>query len=231
MKAKDILWVVVPIFILIALAFALPLLTPESELPAWQGTYQYIFMFVSDTVTFLRSLFNSVLNYSFIPLYIQVVLAFLLKCDHLKKYIIVMLSGIGAFVACVLLHAFLFGILFSFNAVRLFTAPLMCIPLVLTALLLSLLSQSRHRKRILLISGAVLTVLPLILFIHRLIVSLSGSVAVIGGSDGLLSLIMLFDLYAPHIRIIILGILLIILSLVLKKIDEKSSEKQESVIE
>ena len=96
MKAKDILWAVVPILVLTALAFTLPLLTLESELLKWQGPYQYIFMFMSDTLTFLRSLFNSVLNYSFIPLYIQVVLAFLLKCDHLKKYIIVMLSGRGS---------------------------------------------------------------------------------------------------------------------------------------
>ena len=231
MKIKNILWVVVPVFILIAVAFALPLLTPESELPVWQGPYQYIFMFASDTVAFVRLFFNTFLLYNFIPVYVQAVLAILLKCDYLKKYIIVMLSGVGAFAASVVLDALLFGCGTIQNPVGLFILPLLAIPLVLTAFLLSLLRQSMHRKKILLISGSVLTVLSLILLIYRFIVGFGQSIAIIGGIDRMLGLMIFFNLYRPIIGILILGILFIIFSFVLKKIDEKSSKKQESMIE
>jgi putative Ca2+/H+ antiporter (TMEM165/GDT1 family) len=102
---------------------------------------------------------------------------------------------------------------------------------VLTAFLLSLLSQSRHRKKILLISGIVLTVLALTLLVYRIIAGFGQSIAIIGGIDRMLGLMIFFNLYRPVIGILILGILFIIFSFVLKKIDEKSSEKQESVIE
>ncbi len=221
----------VPILILIALAFILPLFTPESELPVWQGTYQHIFTVVSDTVVFARLLFNSFLLYSFIPVYAQVILAFLLKCEFLKKYIIVMLSGVGVFAVFFISDVILSGYGTIQHSVELFILPLLSIPLVLTALVLSLLSQLRQRKKILLFLGIILTALPLLLIVYGLIRGFGRSVAIIGGIDGALTLMLFFSLYRPIIGILILGILFIVLSFVLKKTAEKSSEKQENVVE
>lgn len=79
MKLKDILWVVVPLILLIGVAFLLPaVIQAKNMAPVWLGSYNYLYTSLSD-ILFLRSTLNTFALPLFIGFFVQLIIALAVK--------------------------------------------------------------------------------------------------------------------------------------------------------
>ena len=224
MKLKDILWVVVPLILLIGVAFLLPaVIQAKNMAPVWLGSYNYLYTSLSD-ILFLHSTLNTFALPLSIGFFVQLIIALAVKVSALKKYIIMLFSGVLVYVISALI--FINAITFPFNTFTVLIFSLILFfasPLILTALLLRLISTHKHKNAILIFSGGVITILSIIKIICAAL-TLSDT-AIIGASDFTVSLLIAINACRSALYFCIFGILLILTSLIFIFLSKICSKK------
>lgn len=235
MKAKDILWVVVPILFLTTSAFLSPLILPAENLtPIWSG-YENFLHTAFTGVFFTAASFNTFFPFFLIAFFVQIILSVTSKAAPLKKYIIMLFSGLAVqvFSTCFFIP------LTNFDAysVVLFSLALFYGALsVISAFLLRLLDTSKHKSLIILFVGLAIFAFYVIRIIRIFsVASHSTSIGIIGGADGATAFLIfgkvLSSSFVYTFLPAILGILITLTAVILKISPKMCSKKCKNVIE